>query len=283
MKTTHRLTEGILIAGAAITSSGIAAAQGAAADPWKMVPAATTSCFSYDGFSEKVDTARAAIQAEIDKQKTINDAARERFDNMDIAEKAQRMQAFMMKDPQAAMKMLQGEQTASAEGTAAVLEASESAKRLDAEPQSHQASFRAAIEAAARPLLAKQDQLIAAKTIEVGEAAISMFTDAADYAQYQRLIADENAAVEKACAPYFGPNGAFHKWLASYRTEVVEKMISVADESDIIGKQMAAMDLPGGGYRSTGPMEQTLNYIQKMRVVWDVRPVKSQPAVELKK
>ena len=89
-------------------------------------------------------------------------------------------------------------------------------------------------------------------------------------------------AVEKACAPYFGPNGAFHKWLASYRTEVVEKL-SVGDDSDILTRQMAAMDLPGGGYRSTVPMEHSLNYIQKMRVVWDVRPRKSTPTIELKK
>ena len=110
-----------------------------------------------------------------------------------------------------------------------------------------------------------------------------MFTNAADHAEYKRLIAEENAAVEKACAPYFGPNGAFHKWLASYRSEVVEKLIGVADETDVLGKQMAAMDLPSGGYRSTGPMEQTLNYIQKMRAAWNVRPVKSQQVIELKK
>ncbi|HYT70353.1 MAG TPA: hypothetical protein VEK78_03155 [Gemmatimonadales bacterium] len=49
----------------------------------------------------------------------------ERFEAMDINEKAQRMQAFMMKDPQAAMKMMQAEHaagsaiTSSIEGAAA--------------------------------------------------------------------------------------------------------------------------------------------------------------------
>ena len=98
-------------------------AQGRGAGPpdhWSFVPPLATSCFADDEFLEKVDAARTAIDAETERQRKINAAAKERFDNMDMAEKAQRMQAFMMKDPQAAMKMMQGEQAAVTAGQARI-------------------------------------------------------------------------------------------------------------------------------------------------------------------
>jgi hypothetical protein len=259
-------------------------AQTAQTDAWKRVPAVPTTCYPDDDFVDRLNAASTAIQADIDRQREVNAQATQRFAAMDMMEKAQRMQAFMMKNPQAAMKMMQAEQAAGAAVATSVPEASENAKRLESELQRQQASFVAAAEAAVKPVRAKQQQLIDTKTVAVGEAQISMFTAAADHAQYVQLIAQENAEYEKACAPYFGAGGTFPKWLTSYRTEVIEKLIENGDagESAMI-MQMAAMDLPDGGYRSTYEAEQAINYLNWQRRVYSTRLAKARPVVELRK
>jgi hypothetical protein len=259
-------------------------AQAAPLNPWTMVPAPATTCHADDDFIEKLDAAKTALGEAMQRQATVNAAAKEKFDAMDMSEKAQRMQAFMMKNPQEAMQMLQAEQAASTSGQAAVAEAGESATRLEAELARLQASFNIAADQAVKPVQARQNELIEAKTVEVGEAGISMFTNAADHAQYVRLIAEENAAYETACAPHFGANGTFHTWLSSYRTEVLDKMIIAGEAGEgALVVQMAAMSLPGGGYRSTAAFQQADNFIQKMRNVYQLRRSKATPRVELRK
>ncbi|CAN5791673.1 hypothetical protein BH23GEM3_BH23GEM3_13960 [soil metagenome] len=259
-------------------------AQAAPPNPWTMVPAPATSCDADDDFGEKLAAASTAIQAAKQRQETVNAASKEKFDAMDMSERAQRMQAFMMKNPQEAMKMLQAEQAAATSGHAALAAAGESATRLEAELVRLQASFDSAADQATMPVQARQNDLIKAKTVEVGEAAISMFTAAADHAQYVRLIAEENAAYEKACAPYFGAKGTFHTWLNSYRTEVIDRMISAgeAGEGAVVG-QMAAMGLPGGGYRPTVAFQQADDFILKMSNVYQLRRKKAAAWVELRK
>ena len=262
------------------------AAQGRQAGPpdhWSLVPAFATSCFADDDFSDKVDAARTAIDAEMERQNKINVAATERFNNMDMAEKAQRMQAFMMKDPQAAMKMMQGEQAAGTSGQARITEASESSARLDAELERLRGAFRASSEQARKPVIARQEALIKAKTVLVGEVAMPAFTTAADHAQYVQLIAEENTAHERACAPYFGPDGSFHKWASSYRTEVVDKLAGGGAGDAVMIMQMQAMGLPGGDYKDTTPLQQANEFLRRVRDIWAIRPNKTKPNVDLKK
>jgi hypothetical protein len=267
-----------------LSASTDIAAQAAVADVWKMVPALPTTCYRDDDFNDKLSAASVKLQSEVERQAGINTAAREQFDKMDMSEKAQRMQAFMMKNPQQAMKMMQAERAAGASVVSSMEQMEEITKRLEAELTRLQASFGAAAEEAVRPIKAKQKQLIDAKTVLVGEAQISMFTTAADHAQYVKLIDEENAVYEKACAPYFGTGGSFHKWVSSYRTEVVDKLISSGDAGDgALIMQMQAMDLPGGGYRSTVPLEQVNTSLTKLRTIWWVRLPKATPRVDLRK
>ncbi|HUF22072.1 MAG TPA: hypothetical protein VMP00_15125 [Burkholderiales bacterium] len=259
-------------------------AQAAPSNPWTMVLAPATTCHPDDDFGERLVAASAAIQAAMQRQETVNAAAKETFDAMDMSEKAQRMQAFMMQNPQEAMKILQAEQAAGTSGQADIAAAGESATRLEAELVQLQASFNSAADQAVKPVQARQNELIKAKTVEVGEVAISMFTNAADHAEYVRLIAEENAAYERACAPYFGANGKFHTWLNSYRTEVIDRMISAAEagEGALVG-QMAAMGLPGGGYRPTTAFQEVDNFILKMSSVYQLRRNKAKGWVERRK
>jgi hypothetical protein len=261
-----------------------AAAQVAPPEAWKLVPALPTTCYRDDAFNDRLRAAGVAITNEVERQGKINAAARERFDNMDISEKAQRMQAFMMKNPQAAMKMMQGEQAAGASAQTAIAEAGEAGKRLETELQQLQASFRTAAEQSVKPIKAQQKQLIDTKTTAVGEASIPMFTNAADHAQYVRLVAQENAAYESACAPYFGASGSFHKWVSGYRTEVIDKLMSTTDAGEgAMIMQMQAMDLPGGGYRSTVPLQQVNTFLNRLQTIWGIRENQATAVVELRK
>ena len=271
-----------LVAVTVLAQGSRAFAQTAQGDPWRLVPPLPTACFADDDFSSRLDAAMNTINTEIEKQDKVNAAAKEKFDNMDMAEKAQRMQAFMMKDPQAAMKMMQAQQATGTAATSAVSDGDESVKRLTPEGQRLKANLRTTLEDAAKPVQARVTALIKAKTVSVGEAAVPMFTTAADHAQYVQLIAEENAAVERACAPFFGANGSFHKWLGNWRTDVTEKLITAGD-GDAVVLQMQAMDLPGGGYRSTNPHRQVANYLQIVREAYRVRPARVQPKVELRK
>jgi hypothetical protein len=261
------------------------AAQGRQAGPpdhWSLAPALATSCYNGDDFFEKVEAARTAIAAEIEKQDKVNKAARERFDNMDGAERGQRLVAFMTKNPEAAMKMMQAQQAAGEAGQKALEEVSVSSGRLEAELKRLQDAFRASAEQARKPVIARQDALIKAKTVPMGEAAMPAFTAAADHAQYVQLIAEENAAYAQACAPYFGPNGSFHKWASSYRTEVLDK-IADAGADAVMGMQIQAMGLPDGPYRSIMPMEQANDFLRRVREVWAIRQAKIEPSIFLVK
>lgn len=61
-----------------------------------------------DNFFKNVEDSLAAVQAEHTKQKEINDKIREGAQNVDPMEIARRMQENLMKDPQNAMKYMQG-------------------------------------------------------------------------------------------------------------------------------------------------------------------------------
>lgn len=254
--------------------------QGGPLDHWTLVPAFATSCYDDDDFLGKLDAAKVALDKEIEKQEKINSAAKEKYDNMDGMEKAQRMQAFMMKDPQAAMKMMQGAQAAGTDGLKTLDEIGASSTRLEAELKQLQAAFSAAADQARKPIRARQDALIKAKSIPDG-IGLPMFTAAADRAQHVQMVAEENAAYERACTPFFGPNGSFHKWASSYRTEVTDKMSGNAEGEDPMVTQFRMMDLPGGGYRSTVPMLHAGNYVLKVREVWNVRQRKTTPWVHV--
>ena len=61
------LSLGISVVGACLVS-----AQGATPpDPWTRVPA-TTSCYPDDGLENRIDTALAAVTADLERQKTAN-------------------------------------------------------------------------------------------------------------------------------------------------------------------------------------------------------------------
>ncbi len=52
--------------------------------------------------------------------------------------------------------------------------------------------------------------------------------------------------------------------------------------TDIVVMQMAAMDLPGGGYRSANPLQQVSNHLAKIGEVYGKRPGKVVPTIGIR-
>jgi Fe-S cluster assembly iron-binding protein IscA len=260
----------------------LAPMQGTTSEPWKLVPALpANSCFADDGFGAKVQEAEQAAMAARERQDELNAKIKKQFDEMDMTEKGQRMQAWMMKNPQAATQMLQ----ASADpGGAANIAADMKAttERLDKELENHKTAFTTAIDQAVRPFLEKEKAFTKAKAIVVGEAQQYVFTTAADHAAYVAIINEQNAAHEKACAPFYGANGVFRKWLSEFKSEVTDKALAAeARGNAIMVQQMAIMDTPTGGYRSTGGYDVVRDYLRHLHNATSVQRWKAAPTIRL--
>jgi hypothetical protein len=122
----HALVLGVALLGCA----GAASAQAAAGDPWARVPALPKSYFSDDDFVDRIEKEYAAINADIDEQAKLNAAIKKSFDEMDMTQKMQRMQAYMAKNPQEAMKTMQAMQASANTTTEGVTSTSANSIRL---------------------------------------------------------------------------------------------------------------------------------------------------------
>src|SRR5689334_5294605 len=129
-----------ILAIATLGMSSLARAQ-AATDPWRRVPAAATSCFSDDGVPGQLHDIRISIEDDLRKQTELNHQLREKFDRMDMMEKMQLMQAYMQKNPQDAMKMMQAQQQAATGMRANVTGADAENTRLMAKRDELKAAF----------------------------------------------------------------------------------------------------------------------------------------------
>lgn len=247
-----------------------AAAQTAAADPWKRVPAAPTSCYPDDDFGDKVTKASADLEAEIARQVKLNGEIQATFDAMDMSEKARRMQAFMMKNPQEAMRIMQAERAAGTAATSSMMASNADASSLDDEFARLTADFNAAVDKAVKPIKARQQEMLKTRTRRT--EAESEWLTPADKAQYATLVQQENAEYEKVCATYFAPGGPFPVWLRSYQAKVIEPGIMVAEASEgAVVLQMKVMDTPTGAYRSTATLEGVRDYLRRLDAAYGLR------------
>lgn len=272
MHRSHPLAMSILLLGLAA-----APAQTAAQDPWTRVPATPTSHFSDDDFIGRVDNEYTAINADIQKQSERNAAIKKSFDEMDMTQKMERMRAYMAKNPQEAMKMMQAMQASANATTHGVVSADSNNTRLQQELAAHKTNFNASVDRVVKPIQARQEELIKTRTEPVGEGGWE-FKTAADRAQFTSLLQQENAEYEKVCASFFGPKGALTAWLASYKADVAKNMIAAGETADsTVVAQLAIMDTPTGGYRSTAGLEGVRDYLNKLREVYNLRRHKKVP------
>jgi hypothetical protein len=247
-----------------------------ATGPWAKVPALTTACYSEaDPFNGQLSAAIASVNADIERQKAVNSQIEEQFDSIDPMEKAQRMQQWMMSNPQEAMKYAQAQQAigqASQEQLGGQL-ADEQA--FNEERQGMPAKYQAALKQAYAPAEARWDALIK-KISDAGQCEGAheggcRFTDA-DHVEGDAIDRQRDEAYRATCAQYFGAAGQVPAYLKRYRDWLVTKRTPFdlkGDEARLA--QYAIMNTPTASWQSTVAAGHAVEYMQVAESLYGLR------------
>lgn len=247
-------------------------AQTNADDPWKKMPPLPTTCYADREFSEKLGNLYAELGEQESQQEAINTELGQKAQQLDPQEMVRRLNEFMMKDPQKAMKLMQAQAGTAGEVTSGVVSADAAKKEREAELVQLSAEFKAAMEAGAKPFRARQDELVRTSTRPILEGAMREFTSQAAQDAFDEQVRLQNADYEARCVAWYGADGKLRRWLASYRSTVIDPMAIAQEEIDgNIEVQMAIMGTSGDGFRSTAQIEAVREYARVVDKVYDLR------------
>jgi hypothetical protein len=248
-------------------------AQATATDPWTKVPPAPTTYFRDLDFDRRLGDLAVELQDLRRQQEEINTSITMEYQKLGPMEIVNRMNAFMMKDPQKAMKMMEAQQATATQLDPVAIDAAK--RERNAEFEQLRAAFKAEMEAAAKPYQAKREEIRKTGTVSVLAGADWAFKTKAAETAYNEQIDKENADISARSAAWFGPSGKFTAWLASYRSTVIDRMAKGEEGIDGLKvAQFAMMETPAGAFRSTAQIKAAQSYLEEMRRVYDVRLVK---------
>jgi hypothetical protein len=260
---------------AILGSASAIPAQATAPDPWKKVPALPTTYFRDRDFSKKLDDIIVEISDARRKQNETNIEIDAQFGKMDMMEITRRMQAFMAKDPQRAMKMMEAQASAASAIRSDINAVDEAKTERNAELEKLKDEYKADMEAVAKPFRAKREEIKKTGTVRVvehGSGPSWAFKTKEAETAYNEQVDKENAEISARSVAWFGPSGKFTAWLASYRTTVLDPKARAEEANDELKTmQFAIMETPGAAYRSTAQMTAVLEYLEVMRKVLELR------------
>jgi len=250
--------------------------QGATADsgPFAKVPAFPTACYSAnEPFFDKVAAAREAVIADREKQTAINAKIEKDFNGMDMMEKSQRMQQWMMDNPQEAMKFAQASQAVGQQATTVVPELSNQSMQFDRDRDDLMKRYDAAMKQAQAPADARM-AVLDKKLDPVGchfgstECEIPKWAlDEMDAIQRMR-----DAAYQAACPPWWAANGQVQAFFKRKRDWVVTKYLpAYAKNDELMMQQYAIMNTPAASYKSTLPHDQAVKYLDDVYKLYNMR------------
>jgi hypothetical protein len=247
-------------------------AQATAIDPWTKVPAAPTTYFRDLDFSQRLHSLAIELQDLRRQQEEINTSIQMEYQKLGPMEIVNRMNAFMMKDPQRAMKMMEAQQATASQVTGTVTSRDAVKKERETELEELGAAYKAEMEAAAKPYQAKRDEIRKTGAVSVLAGADWAFKTKADETAYNEQVGKQNADISARSVAWFGPSGKFTAWLAKYRSTVIDPMARGDEAIDgIAASQFAIMETPAAAYRSTAQMKAAQEYLEVMRKVYDLR------------
>lgn len=248
------------------------------AGPWAKVPPLSTLCYGFIGenwepFLAKVQAAKAAVEADREKQEAINAKIEEDFRNIDPMAMASRMQEWMMSNPEAAMAMLQGQQ-AMAESMP-----EEMASR-QAESQARETEWKALVRRyedariqAYGPPRARLEALYGRKITDRKELLYPWFsidtgTSHAESAEGESINAAADQAYKTLCPQWWGATGHFHAYLKKEKDWFIKVRIPELARVDAPKlQQYSIMNTPAASYRSTAELQGVAEYLD---LVWKV-------------
>lgn len=260
----------------ALVCANALAAQPAASGPWAKVPAFPTACYQGDSinpdpFFAKVEAAKAAIRADIDKQDAVNSQIQEAYQNIDPMEMASRMQQWMMSNPQEAMAYMQAAQAAPAQGQETLQADVQGRKAQEAEWAAVKKRYQDALRQAYAPSKARWKSVLTRLNMpytETNAIAPNVGWDPGDgppdwaVAEAIAIKREMDQAYTTTCAQFWSATGQMHTYLKNYKTWLVQKRIPYLEQSDGPKLQTyAIMNTPAATYRSTATLQAVEEYL----------------------
>ena len=249
----------------------------AAADPWARVPAFPTTCYRNDDpVNTRFDPAIEAVDADIARQKKVNDSIRQQQSSTaqaDPMEMARRMQEKMMADPQSAMKYMQGQQALVQQGNAEMVAQSDKENQMKAQAEAVNQRFKAAQHTANGPANARWDALkkklgIAMDSTTPGEMGVPEWA----WTEWYAINREWDRAYRATCPAFFGAGGQAHAFMQKYRAYLVQERIPYREKLD--QGEVAAYawtDTPAASYKSLATLNAVHDYIAMAQKVFGFR------------
>jgi hypothetical protein len=238
-----------------------------ASGPWARVPALSTLCYQYTGeiadpIYAKLEAARTAVSADLEKQNVINAKIAENYQNIDPMEKAQRMQQWMMSNPQEAMAMMQAQQAGAAQATTDLQAAVQQQEAKEAPWNALVKGYEDARIAAYAPLEPRRNALDA--------------EDRADFPEIEALNAEYDRAYQSICPQWWGASGKFQAYLKQEKDRLINERVPELEKRDAPKlQQYAIMSTPAATYRSTAQLQAVSEYLETLSKVYNLRESKA--------
>lgn len=271
-----------------LVASSPAFAEAAAADPWARVPPFTTLCYQRvdsvaDPFDAKIEAAKAALQADWEKQAEINAKIEEEYQSIDPMEMASRMQQWMMNNPQEAMAYMQAAQAAPAVAEASLTLVEQQRKSQDAEWNALMTSYEDARLQAYAPATARHKTL----ALKIGygwtdtraallHSRMAFAPDPgpthADFAEGEAINGEYDRAYQALCPEWWGADGKFHAYLKQQKDWFIKERIPYWETYDAPKLQKyVIMSTPTASYRSQATVKAVEEYLDLVRTVFGER------------
>jgi hypothetical protein len=270
-----QILAGLILAVAAQAAGGANAP--AAADPWSRVPAFPTTCYLKDDpVYVKFNPAIEAVDADIARQKEVNESIRQQHasaSRADPMEMARRMQERMMADPQNAMKYMRGQQALGQQINAGVVPASDKEKQMDAEAAAVNQRFKAALHTASGPgndrwTALKKKLGIGMDSSSPGETGVPAWA----WTEWYAINREWDRAYRATCPAFFGAGGQAHAFMQKYRAYLVQERIPYYEKFDQANVATYAMfDTPAASYKSLATLNAVHDHIAMAQKVFGFR------------
>jgi len=229
-------------------------------DPWSLVPAFPSSCYSAeDDFNSGVQAAMDRVSAEQVRRSEINQSISQQYSNMDLMEQQQRMMEFMMEHPEEAQSYMQGLAQMGQEASAEAVAMSNERIRLEEELREITARFEAAYQ-----------EVIGVLDARWGNWITDWNNSRATEDQAREIYRQMNASYEALCETWW-KNGPFHDWLARHRQVLIEE---AREQDAALPSTIRTYELMGiavDEYSSTASLQAANEHMQKAANVFGRR------------
>jgi hypothetical protein len=238
-------------------------------DPWSIVPAVPTTCYrEQDNFATEVEAAIATLRESSTTQAALSKGISDQLGaaaDVDPFALAQRMQEYMMTNPEEGMKMLQSMQTMGQSIGADISQENERRVELTTALDDLRSQYRNEYAAMRAPIDARLDAMLT--KIEGHEA----YYDEAATKLLPEYNRQASAAYEQLCGKWW-QGRRFAAPLEEYRSFLVDEYTPRLDEtSEQTRQQLDIQGIDTSEYRSTASMDAAIEYLEKLQQIYAER------------